>query len=188
MIKDMKQFTPFISPKQFLKDAGLSVGMVMADLGAGSGFFSFAGAELVGDNGEVYAVDVRPEILGHIESQKNVFGKRNVLTIEADLRTPGSTGILDDSVDFVLLAKVLHDVEDVTPVFNEAHRILKEGGKAVVLEWVKEKTFAGMSAERLISHDEMKELVRSHNFVVEEEVAADDYHYAFILKEPKLDF
>lgn len=187
-MNSMKQFTPFISPKTFLQEAGVAADMVVADLGCGSGFFSFAAAELVGDRGEVYAVDIRADILGHIESQKNVFGKRNVLTIQADLASPGSTGILDDSVDFVLLAKILHDVEDMTPVFNEAHRILKEGGKAVVLEWLAEKTFPGLNSDQLVSFDEMKELVKSHNFVIEDEIATDDFHYAFIMKEPKLEF
>lgn len=173
----------FIDPVDILKKSGLEDGMVAADLGAGSGFLSFAASKIVGDTGVVYAVDIRRDVLGHIESQIRVFGQRNVTTIEADLMHVASTGIPEHSVDVVILAKILYQLPDPAPALEEAHRILKPGGKVLVLEWIKEGREFGPSSKKAISVDEMKQVVREADFVIERELGNDLYHYAFLLKE-----
>lgn len=173
----------FIDPTQILLDSGLAEDMIVADLGCGSGFMSFAASKIVGRKGLVYAVDIRPDVLGHIESQIRVFGQRNVTTVAADLMKVGSTQIPEKSVDVAVLAKILYQLPEPGPAFEEAHRILKPGGKVLVLEWIKEGRVFGPSEKKSISGGEMKKMVRDADFLIESELGNDAYHYAFLLKE-----
>lgn len=180
-----KAKSEFIDPTNILIQSGLTEDMVVADLGCGSGFMSFAASKIVGNRGVVYAVDIRRDVLGHIESQVRVFGQRNVATIEADLMEIGSTGIPEKSVDIVVLAKIVYQLPSPGPVFEEAHRILKPGGRVLLLEWIKEGREFGPSKKKAISADEMKKIVRDGDFLIEKELGNDNYHYAFLLKEQK---
>jgi ubiquinone/menaquinone biosynthesis C-methylase UbiE len=183
LFDDSQSKTDFIDPTEILLESGLAEDMIVADLGCGSGFMSFAASKIVGNGGVVYAVDIRRDVLGHVESQVRVFGQRNVTTVEADLMEVGSTGIAENSVDIVVLAKIVYQLPSPGPAFEEAHRILKPGGKVLILEWIKEGREFGPSKKKAISADEMKKIVRESDFLIEKELGNDDYHYAFLLKE-----
>jgi len=104
---------------------------VIADVGAGTGYFTFRFARAV-PRGTVYAVDLQPEMLAMLESRMKKLGLRNVSTIgstETDARLP------PQSVDVVFFADVYHEFSYPREMMESLVRALKPGGRVVQIEY-----------------------------------------------------
>lgn len=114
----------FLPPIQALQEVDVDSGMHILDFGCGLGGFSLAAANLVGPEGMVYAVDNHPF---SIESVKKAASKQKLTNIRTYF---GSTfdDIISESVDFVLLYDVLHDVSHSGDLMSRFHRVLKKSG------------------------------------------------------------
>ncbi len=114
----------FFSPTKILRNAGLKSGDQVLDFGCGPGSFSLAAARIVGQSGKVYALDIHPLALQSVERKSTKDGLQNIETISSD----GATGLPDQSVEFVILNDVLHEVDNPDAVLAELHRIMKPEG------------------------------------------------------------
>lgn len=103
----------------------------VADLGAGTGYFSFPIAQQVGA-GKVLAVDIEPEMLRLIEQRKLVDGVNNIDTV---LASESSPNIPYASVDVVLLVDAYHEFSYPREVMNGVVKGLKPGGRVVLVEY-----------------------------------------------------
>src|SRR5579859_1076081 len=99
--------TRFLDPLQILSFAGFEKGQTVADFGCGNGFYPVAAGKIVGDQGMVYAVDVKSESLEATASAAKHEGLKNIYTIRHDLEFPG-VPITENSSDAVVLAGILH--------------------------------------------------------------------------------
>jgi ubiquinone/menaquinone biosynthesis C-methylase UbiE len=107
-----------------LKEVGIKPGFTVLDYGCGPGSYIAPLAKLVGESGQIYALDVHPlaiQAVQRIASQKKLT---SVQTILSDCQT----GLPPASVDVVLLYDILHDLIDCNRVLAELHRILKDTG------------------------------------------------------------
>ena len=111
-------------PKSILAEAGIKPGFHVLDYGCGPGSFSIVAAELVGQSGKVYAVDINPLALERVLNTASKRGLTNIETIHTDC----ATGLEDGVVDIVLLYDTYHDLPDPGSVLEELHRILKPDG------------------------------------------------------------
>jgi ubiquinone/menaquinone biosynthesis C-methylase UbiE len=113
-----------------LADLGVAEGQSVLDYGCGSGTYTIPAARLVGKSGKVYALDVSDRALEKTMSRVDRQGLRNVESI----RSSGSTSIgLDNgNLDHILFIDVLQEIEDWGPLFEEAYRALKDGGKVSI--------------------------------------------------------
>ena len=118
----------FINPAAVVAQAGPTNGQVVADLGCGSGFYVLPAAQLVGNGGKVYAVDVMEDKLAATVSIARQMGYRNVTEVRAVLTRP-LTEIPANSCDMVILGNILHQVPNQEAVIANAYRILKTGGR-----------------------------------------------------------
>ena len=114
---------PFVAP-----------GMTVLEPGPGVGFFTMELARRVGPNGQVVAVDVRPEMLDELRrraTRAGVFDR-----IDARLAQPDRLGIDDlaGSVDFAFAFAMVHEVPDVERFFAEVAAALEPGGKLLLAE------------------------------------------------------
>lgn len=178
-----KQENRFLDPEKVLKEIGLQGNMSFADFGCGGGYFSLPAAKMVGDHGHVYAVDILKSSLGDVEGKAKLEGLRNLETIWADLEVPNSTKLRPDSVDIVFVAHVFYQSDKQSPILQEAKRVVKPGGKIVVVEWEKVAVPFGPPLEKRISKDEALQVAKAVGLVLEDEFAAGSYHYGLLLRK-----
>jgi ubiquinone/menaquinone biosynthesis C-methylase UbiE len=113
------------NPRRSLEKAGLGSGMSVVDYGCGPGSFTIPAAELVGEKGKVFAVDIHPLAISSVRRKASRKGLQNVETI---LVQAYDTGIKESSIDRVLLIDTIHLMEDPEALFGEIHRMLKPDG------------------------------------------------------------
>jgi ubiquinone/menaquinone biosynthesis C-methylase UbiE len=110
---------------------GVRTGKTVADIGAGSGWFSVRAARRVGESGAVYAVDINPESIRYIDSRAQKEQLHNVKTIlgkEDDPLLPS------DAVDAVLLLKTYHEVANPVTLLRNLRPSLRPGAKVGIID------------------------------------------------------
>lgn len=110
---------------------GIGQGKVVADIGAGSGWFTVRVARRVGDSGKVYAIDINPAAIHYIEDRVKKEQVHNVTTIQGrednPLLPPGT-------VDAVLLLKTYHEVAKPVALLRNLRAALRPGGKVGIID------------------------------------------------------
>src|SRR3989304_6670235 len=124
----------FTNPVKNLKALGLRENDIVADLGAGTGFYAVAAGRMV-PQGKVYAVDVQKDFLMTIKSKAREANLPNVETLWGDVEKLGGTKIGDEVVDVVIASNILFQVENQERFLEEAKRILKPGGRVLLVDW-----------------------------------------------------
>ena len=113
----------FSPPEKTVGEVGIKPGDNVLDYGCGPGSYAIAAADLVGDSGKVYAVDVHPLALRRVAAAASKKNLHNVETILTDC----PTDLEAESIDAALLYDTYHDLGDPLGVMKELHRILKPG-------------------------------------------------------------
>jgi predicted methyltransferase len=113
-------------PDQIMDALGIGEGSVVADLGAGGGWFTVRLARRVGPNGLVYAEDIQPQMIEAIERRVEREGLRNVETV---LGSPDNPTLPEERIDVVLMVDSFQEVEDRLTLLRHVRRALKEGGR-----------------------------------------------------------
>jgi len=107
-----------------LREVGIKPGFRVLDYGCGPGSYIVDTARLVGEAGEVYALDLHPLAIQMVED----LILRNRLTNVKTIRSDRATGLPDGSVDVALLYDVFHDLSEPNGVLEELHRVLRPDG------------------------------------------------------------
>jgi ubiquinone/menaquinone biosynthesis C-methylase UbiE len=107
-------------------------GQTIADVGAGTGYFSLPLALAVGPHGKIYAVDAQDEMLLLLRHKLDDAAISNVELIHAEAV---NTGLAAGSCDLFFAANVWHEFDNRAAVLKEAARVLKVGGKIAILDW-----------------------------------------------------
>jgi ubiquinone/menaquinone biosynthesis C-methylase UbiE len=170
-----------LPPSEILEGAGLRPGDAVADIGAGTGYFSIPAAVITGPRGRVYAVDTSPDMLAALADAAAGAGVSNIEAVhsgEYDFK------IVDATADFALMSVVLHEVDDRARLLAESFRILKPGGTLLVIEWA----IAGMdmgppAAERIATNDAVRAVERA-GFTDVRTVDYNRYFYFIMARRP----
>lgn len=120
-------------PERVIAALELQPAASVADLGAGTGYFSVRLAKAV-PKGTVYAVDIEPAMLAHIEKRASAAGLANIVTVAAAERSPG----LPAPVDVLLVVDTYHHVPDRTAYFRDVQKSLKPGGRIAIVDFRKD--------------------------------------------------
>jgi ubiquinone/menaquinone biosynthesis C-methylase UbiE len=115
---------------EVIKTLGLEPGMVVADIGAGTGYFALPMAAAVAPGGTVYAVDVQPEMLAELRARATAG--EPIELVEADAT---QTTLATGSQDLVFSANVWHELDDRDAALTEFARVLRPGARVAIVDW-----------------------------------------------------
>ncbi|MDA0345831.1 MAG: methyltransferase domain-containing protein [Verrucomicrobia bacterium] len=125
---------------------GLKPGMSMVDVGTGTGAHLPYLSAKVQSSGTVYAVDIVPEFLEHIDKQIEANGWKNIETVQC---TERSIEVPDNSVDLALICNVYHHFEYPSDSLASIHKALRKGGRIALIDF---KRIPGVSTDWILSH------------------------------------
>lgn len=120
------------APSKLMEAIRLDPGLTAADIGAGTGYFSFRLAEQVGPSGKVYAVDIQQEMLDLVAERMK---KKKVENIELVLGDVDDPNLPEASVDVVLMVDVYHEFEFPYEMTAAIVKALRPGGRLVFVEY-----------------------------------------------------
>jgi SAM-dependent methyltransferase len=119
-------------PEEVLAAMGLEDGDVLADLGAGSGFYTRRMARRVAPNGSVYAVDIQPEMIDILRANMQEEGITNVVPVLSEANDPR---LPEGEIDWIFLADVYHELADPVTMLARMREALKPDGRVALLEY-----------------------------------------------------
>lgn len=147
-----------LPPSQVLNDIEIEAKTTWADIGCGTGFFTLPLANKVQ---RVFAVDIRPEMLEDLSNSLAQLQISNVKVLQSDeSRFPLSNQL----VDGILISLVLHEVDHPIEFFRELNRILKLGGRLVVIEWIKAAMEIGPPIDHRLAVEQIDDWAVSTGF------------------------
>jgi ubiquinone/menaquinone biosynthesis C-methylase UbiE len=139
-------------PQRVLESLKIAPGMIVADVGAGGGYFTFKLARAVGPSGKVYAVDVDREMIDLITDRAREENAANIATIVGaadDPRLPAS------GVDLIFTANTYHHIENRVRYFANLRKYLRPGGRIAVIDFDRRGWLEG-----LLRHYTPKEFIQ----------------------------
>jgi ubiquinone/menaquinone biosynthesis C-methylase UbiE len=144
----------FINRDEVLNKMSLKQGMNVACLGCGnSGHYILPSSQLIGKGGIAYAVDIQPAVLDSVKHLATIQGLTNLQTVRSNLENVGSTQIPHESLDVAFLINVLFQNKKHAEILKEAGRLLKRGGRVIVVDWKKVGVPFGPPLEMRIDAD-----------------------------------
>jgi len=169
----------FTDPIKNLKQLGLREDMIVADLGAGTGFYSIAAGGLV-PNGKVYAIEIIKDYVITIKNKALEAHLNNIECFWGDIEKIGGTKLKDNIVDAVIVSNIFSQIEDINSFVLEIKRILKKGGKVLFIDW-ESSSILGPKKEKIISKEKVLEIFKNKGFVHDRDIITGEHHYGMIL-------
>jgi arsenite methyltransferase len=168
-------------PHEVMTALNLKPGEVIADIGAGSGYFTFRLSHFVGDKGKVYAVDVSPDMILHINRRIRELKTTNVVSILAD---PDDPLLPDQSVNRFFFSDSWHHVENQTKYLALMKRMLKPRGEIVMIDFHKKELPVGPPLQMKIAREDLIKQLASNGLRLATEHTFLPYQY-FLIFAPK---
>lgn len=170
----------FAHPKRNISELGLKDGQQVADFGAGPGHYSIEAAKAVGEDGHVYAIEIQKELVSKVESRAESAGLDNVNVIWGDLEKSEGSTLKSGLADVVIASNVLFQVKDKEQFLNEAYRVMKDGGRLLLIDWTDSHGGLGPREGHIISEDSARELCEQAGFSAQQVLSAGAHHYGIV--------
>lgn len=169
---------------EILARLGIKTGSAVADLGCGgAGHFIIPAARLVGSQTPAYAVDILKSVLRSVISKARLEGVNNIKAVWSNLENVGSTRIKQKSLDFACLINILFQSKQHKNVLAEAVRLLKPGGKLLVVDWNQVPASFGPPPDDRVKGEAVKKIAQELNLKLIDEFDAGNYHYGLIFEK-----
>ena len=163
-----------------MKALDLKPGMVVADIGAGTGYLSRRMASAVAANGKVLAVDVQPEMVRMLKRLAQQKGLSNIvpsLCTETDVKLPPA------SVDLAIMVDVYHELAYPFEVMESIIRALKPGGQLVFIEYRAEDPNVPIKALHKMSEAQVRREAEVHPLVWDRTVASLPWQHMVVFRK-----
>jgi predicted methyltransferase len=151
-------------PATAVRALRLQPGQVVADVGAGSGYFTVRLSDAVGPAGRVYATDIQPEMLARLDDRLRRRGITNVTTA---LGTADDPKLPAGALDLILMVDVYHELAEPQAFVRKLRAALKPGGRLVLVEYRKEDPSVPIREEHKMSVAEARAELEADGFRLE---------------------
>lgn len=161
------------NPREIVQAAEIPPGSRVAEIGCGTGWFTFEIEKQVRPRGMVYALDMQPAMLQILRARREW---ERILTLPCN----ENEFELDNSeVDVIFHANTLHECENPEAHLQETARVLKDGGRLILIEWHQayEESQPGPPNTQRIELDEAEKLIQAAGFQVQSRDDVGPYHY-----------
>jgi ubiquinone/menaquinone biosynthesis C-methylase UbiE len=169
----------FLDPNHVLKQFGVYGTQHVADFGSGAGHFALAAARRL-DGGKLFAIDIEKEMLARLVSEAHTHGLHNVHPLWGDVSRLTGVPLAGETIDRAIATNVLFQVDDRDAFVQEMKRLLRPGGKVLLIEW-KESVQGGPHHKHKVTEAAALAIFRKHGFEKEKDIDAGDVHYGMIL-------
>jgi len=176
MLEDPKR-DAYQKPHEVLMALAIKPGEAIADIGAGSGYFTFRLAHHVGDKGKIYAVDVNPEMIVHLNRRIRELKAMNVTAILAD---PDDPLLADNSVDRFFFSDSWHHIENQTKYLSAIKKMLRPSGEIIMIDFHKKELPVGPPMQLKIAREDLIRQLESNGFRLTKEHTFLPYQYFLI--------
>jgi arsenite methyltransferase len=180
MLEDPKR-DAYQKPHEVLTALGIKQGEVIADIGAGSGYFTFRLAHHVGNNGKVYAIDVNPDMILHLNRRIRDLKAMNVSSILAEADDPL---LPERSVNRFFFSDSWHHIENHEKYLSLMKKMLKPGGEVAMIDFHKKELPVGPPMQTKIAREDLIKQMESNGFRLAKEHTFLPYQY-FLVFVPK---
>jgi precorrin-6B methylase 2 len=168
-------------PALLLRELALRPGMTVADIGAGTGYYTWQLAKQIGPGGRVYAVDVQPEMISMLNSQMAKRGVRNVVSVpgsETSVKLPPAT------VDLAIMVDVYHELAYPSEVLDSIVDALKPGGRVVFVEYRAEDPAVAIKPLHKMSEPQVRREATAHGLKWERSIESLPIQHAIVFRKP----
>jgi ubiquinone/menaquinone biosynthesis C-methylase UbiE len=165
----------FENPDAILSEAGVKSGQAVADIGCGIGFFTLPLARFVGENGKVFALDTSPTMIKELRKRA-----RNLKQVKPIHSQENKFALENESVNFVLLVNMVHELEDWKLFFKEVKRILTPGGRVCVVDFKRKKMEMGPPLRIRLTKNRLRGMLRQSGFSRIRSLSPLPFHNALI--------
>ena len=169
------------TPEQVVVSLGLAAGSTVADIGAGSGYFSVRFARAVGPQGTVYAADIDKGLIQHLGERAAKEGVENLKPL---LGKPDDPLLPPASVDLVFICDVIHHIENRGPYYAKLARALRPEGRLAIVDFYKRELPVGPPPAMKIAKADLIAELKQAGFELREEFDFLPHQY-FLIFEPK---
>lgn len=173
----------FLDPIEIINQLEILPDMTVAHFGCGTGFFTFPIARKIGENGKIYALDILEQKIEIIESQAKLEGLSNIIAKRVSLENEAGSKLENESADWIILTNMLYQNEKKDNIIKEAKRVLKNGGKILLIDWENLDSSIGPQMKHRVSKDELKEMIMKNDLSILKEIETSNFHFGWILKK-----
>ena len=150
-------------PDHVLDVLSLREGDTVADVGAGSGYFTERLAKRVGPKGRVIATDLQPEMLAMVREKIRAKGLSNVETI---LASESNANLPPDAVDLVLMVDVYHELPQPAATLAQIKVALRKGGRLALVEYRAEDPTVAIKEEHKMTLLQIRRELETSGFTI----------------------
>lgn len=168
------------SPDRIMDALGVGEGVIVADLGAGSGWFTIRLANRVGPNGMVYAEDIQRQMIDSINRRVERLGLRNVRTVLGSTNDPR----LPVKVDAVLIVDSYHEMEQPVALLRNVARSLAPRGRIGIVNFTKDGGGPGPAIEDRVDPERVIADASAAGLTLQSRQTFLKYHYMLVFENP----
>jgi ubiquinone/menaquinone biosynthesis C-methylase UbiE len=176
---DEKTRRSWYNPEDILQATGLEEGMTFVDVGCADGFFTFLAAKMVGETGQVYAVDIDKAAIDRLNARAKAEGFKNIKAVAGRAE---DTVFCKNCADVVFFGMVLHDFEQIIKVLHNAQLMLDLDGVVADLDWKKIDIPFGPPLDVKFNPIYVIEQMQSAGIMGEQTFDVGPYHYLVLAR------
>lgn len=177
----------FSSPAHIVRQCGISKGAVVGDFGTGAGSYAHEAAKEVGEHGVVYAFDVQKALVEKLAAEAKRVHNSPIRAMWIDLEHPKRTGLASGTLDLAIVANVLFQIEDKARFVKEIARVLRPGGRVLVIDWKESYGHTGPHPGHVVPSRDAQRLLLAEGLEFDKNVDAGAHHYGFVFRKQTTD-